>query len=103
MQRKAALDELAGTEFTSDAVVTYGSPTELADLLQEWRQARITGFRIRPGRYPTTSKRSLGDWSLSYRPEACSGAPYEAGTLRGLLGMARPVNRYVAGRRYVAV
>ena len=37
-----ALDELAGSEFTSDAVVSYGSPTELADLLQEWRQAGIT-------------------------------------------------------------
>jgi alkanesulfonate monooxygenase SsuD/methylene tetrahydromethanopterin reductase-like flavin-dependent oxidoreductase (luciferase family) len=103
VQRKAALDELAGAEFTSDAVVSYASPTELADLLQEWRQAGITGFRLRPGTVPDDLEAITRGLVPELQARGVFRRSYEAGTLRGLLGMARPVNRYVVGRRYVAV
>ena len=103
VQRKAALDELAGAEFTSDAVVSYGSPTELADLLQEWRQTGITGFRLRPGTVPDDLEAITRGLVPELQARGVFRRSYEAGTLRGLLGMARPANRYAAGRRYVAV
>ena len=43
---------LAGSDYVSDAYVVVGSPSELADLLQEWRGAGLSGFRLRPGAIP---------------------------------------------------
>src|ERR1700733_9272332 len=50
--RKDRLDELAGAEYHSDAVIFTGTPGELADLVQEWHAAGLTGFRLRPGALP---------------------------------------------------
>src|SRR4051795_4101887 len=40
--RRARLDETAGEEYRSDALVFAGTPAELADLLEEWAAAGLT-------------------------------------------------------------
>ncbi|MEU5595897.1 LLM class flavin-dependent oxidoreductase [Streptomyces sp. NPDC020298] len=94
--RRERLDALAGTPYSSDARIFTGTPGQLADLLEEFQAAGLSGFRLRPavlghdlpgitrGLVPELQRRGL------FR-----GA-YEAGTLRGLLGLARPANRYAA-------
>jgi alkanesulfonate monooxygenase SsuD/methylene tetrahydromethanopterin reductase-like flavin-dependent oxidoreductase (luciferase family) len=92
--RKARLDEKAGAEYESDALVFTGTPSELADLLQEWQTAGLTGFRLRPGVLPTDlTAISRGLVPELQRRDAFRRA-YEASTLRGLLGLPRPANRY---------
>jgi alkanesulfonate monooxygenase SsuD/methylene tetrahydromethanopterin reductase-like flavin-dependent oxidoreductase (luciferase family) len=93
--RKARLDELAGEEYRSDALVFAGTPAELADTLQSWQWAGLSGFRLRPGTIPHDLEaitRTLVP-ELQYR--GAFRKEYEATTLRGLLGMGRPANRYV--------
>ena len=71
-----------------------GTPAELADLVLEWRAAGLTGVRLRPGALP----HDLAQITRGLVPEvARRGAfrtAYEADTLRGLLGLPRPANRY---------
>ena len=55
--RLAALDDLIGKAYRSDALVFAGTPAELADLLQAWQAAPtdgpgLAGFRLRPGTLP---------------------------------------------------
>ncbi|MGW9495072.1 LLM class flavin-dependent oxidoreductase [Streptomyces prasinus] len=94
--RRERLDALAGEPYTSDARVFTGTPAALADLLQEWRSAGLTGYRLRPA----VAGHDLPAITRSLVPELQRrGAfrhAYEADTLRGLLGLARPANRYAA-------
>ncbi|MFD3618554.1 LLM class flavin-dependent oxidoreductase [Streptomyces sp. NPDC058676] len=94
--RRDRLDALAGEPYTSDARIFTGSPSQLADLLLELASAGLTGFRLRPavlghdlpaitrGLVPELQRRDV------FR------RAYEADTLRGLLGLPRPANRYAA-------
>nr|WP_248297184.1 LLM class flavin-dependent oxidoreductase [Streptomyces sp. S1D4-11] len=94
--RRERLDTLAGYPYTSDARIFTGSPSQLADLLQELAEAGLSGFRLRPavlghdlpavtrGLVPELQRRGVFRQS------------YESDTLRGLLGLSRPVNRYAA-------
>lgn len=94
--RRERLDALDGAPYESDAPVFAGTPAQLADLLQEFQAAGLTGFRLRPavvghdlpaitrGLVPELQRRGL------FR------RAYEADTLRGLLGLDRPANRYAA-------
>ncbi|WP_131747667.1 LLM class flavin-dependent oxidoreductase [Frankia sp. Cppng1_Ct_nod] len=92
--RRGRLDSLAGAGYASDALIFTGTPPELADLLQEWQQAGLTGFRLRPAAIP----HDLEAITRLLVPElARRGAfrdEYEADTLLGLLGLPRPANRY---------
>ncbi|MFF4211916.1 LLM class flavin-dependent oxidoreductase [Streptomyces sp. NPDC001796] len=94
--RKQRLDDLAGHEYTSDARVFTGTPAQLADLLQEFRSAGLTGFRLRPAvaghDLPAITRGLVPELQ---RRDAFRRA-YESDTLRGLLGLARPANRYAA-------
>jgi alkanesulfonate monooxygenase SsuD/methylene tetrahydromethanopterin reductase-like flavin-dependent oxidoreductase (luciferase family) len=92
--RRARLDDL--TPFASDALVFAGTPSELADLLLEWHVAGLDGFRLRPAALPhdlTAISRGLVP---ELRARGAFRRAYEADTLRGLLGLARPANRYAA-------
>lgn len=96
-ERLARLDELAGAPLSSDALVFAGTPAGLADLVQEWQRAGLDGVRLRPatiaddlpaitrGLVPELQRR--GAFRTAY-PDGW------AGSLRGLLGMDRPANRY---------
>ena len=92
--RKDRLDELAGRELSSDARIFAGTAAELADLMLDWQGAGLSGFRLRPGTIPV----DLEAISRSLVPElqrrGAFRLAYEADTLRGLLGLRRPANRY---------
>jgi alkanesulfonate monooxygenase SsuD/methylene tetrahydromethanopterin reductase-like flavin-dependent oxidoreductase (luciferase family) len=94
--RRDRLDTLVGEEYTSDARIFTGTPAQLADLLQELQAAGLTGFRLRPAvaghDLPAITRGLVPELQ---RRDAFRRA-YEAGTLRGLLGLARPANRYAA-------
>ena len=93
-ERKARLDELAGTPLTSDATVFTGTAAELADRLIEWRQAGLAGFRLRPGAIPDDLESITRELVPELQRRSAFRTAYEAGTLRGLLGLGRPASRY---------
>jgi alkanesulfonate monooxygenase SsuD/methylene tetrahydromethanopterin reductase-like flavin-dependent oxidoreductase (luciferase family) len=94
--RLSRLDDLDGGALTSDAEVFTGTPAQLADRLQELAAAGLTGFRLRPAvlghDLPAVTRGLVPE--LQARGAFRTG--YEADTLRGLLGLPRPANRYAA-------
>lgn len=92
--RKERLDALAGEPYTSDALVFTGTPAELADLLQEFAETGLTGFRLRPAVLGHDLPAITRGLVPELQRRAAFRHAYEAGTLRGLLGLARPANRY---------
>jgi alkanesulfonate monooxygenase SsuD/methylene tetrahydromethanopterin reductase-like flavin-dependent oxidoreductase (luciferase family) len=92
--RRRRLDDLAGGEYRSDAEVFAGTPAQLADLMQEWRAAGLTGFRLRPAALPHDLVAITEGLVPELRRRGLFRTTYEAHTLRGLLGLARPANRY---------
>jgi alkanesulfonate monooxygenase SsuD/methylene tetrahydromethanopterin reductase-like flavin-dependent oxidoreductase (luciferase family) len=94
--RKDRLDELAGFRFESDAAIFTGTAAELADLLQEWQQAGLAGFRLRPGAIPEDLQAITAQLVPELQRRGAFRRAYEAPTLRGLLGLSRPANRYAA-------
>ena len=93
-ERKARLDELAGYAFTSDATIFTGTPAELAGLLVEWQRAGLSGFRLRPGAIPDDLEAITRELVPDLQRRGAFRTAYEAGTLRGLLGLGRPASRY---------
>ncbi len=94
--RKHRLDERAGVEYRSDARIFTGTAIGLADLLQEWQAAGLTGFRLRPATLPHDLTQITDRLVPELRRRCLYRVRYEAETLRGLLGLARPANRYAA-------
>src|SRR3954452_3140854 len=92
--RRARLDETAGEEYRSDAPVFAGSPSELADLLTSWAEAGLTGFRLRPATLPHDLRQITSGLVPELQRRGLFRTAYEASTLRGLLGLPRPANRY---------
>jgi alkanesulfonate monooxygenase SsuD/methylene tetrahydromethanopterin reductase-like flavin-dependent oxidoreductase (luciferase family) len=94
--RRDRLDRLAGEPYQSDARIFTGSPSQLADLLGEFQAAGLTGFRLRPAvlghDLPAITRGLVPE--LQRRGAFRTG--YEADSLRGLLGLDRPANRYAA-------
>jgi alkanesulfonate monooxygenase SsuD/methylene tetrahydromethanopterin reductase-like flavin-dependent oxidoreductase (luciferase family) len=97
--RKDRLDERAGSEYRSDATVYTGTPAGLADLLLEWREAGLTGFRLRPGTLPHDLTAVTRGLVTELQRRGVFRTDYEAGTLRGLLGLPRPANRFTSARK----
>jgi alkanesulfonate monooxygenase SsuD/methylene tetrahydromethanopterin reductase-like flavin-dependent oxidoreductase (luciferase family) len=92
--RKDRLDERAGAEYTSDAQVFVGTPTGLADQLADWAQAGLTGFRLRPATLPHDLRQVTTGLVPELQRRGLFRTAYEAPTLRGLLGLPRPANRF---------
>ncbi|GAA2648006.1 LLM class flavin-dependent oxidoreductase [Paractinoplanes durhamensis] len=95
---KDRLDTLDRTVFTSDAAIFTGTPAQLADLLLDWQSAGLTGFRLRPARLPDDLVAITRGLVPELRRRGAFRSEYEASTLRGLLGLARPANRYEGAR-----
>jgi alkanesulfonate monooxygenase SsuD/methylene tetrahydromethanopterin reductase-like flavin-dependent oxidoreductase (luciferase family) len=92
--RRERLDALAGEPYTSDALIFTGTPGELADLLQEFGETGLTGFRLRPAVLGHDLPAITRGLVPELQRRTAFRRAYEAGTLRGLLGLARPANRY---------
>ncbi|MGY4923075.1 LLM class flavin-dependent oxidoreductase [Streptomyces sp. 900105755] len=94
--RKERLDALDGGEYTSDARIFTGTAAGLADLLEEFAAEGLTGFRLRPAVLGHDLPRITADLVPELQRRGRFRTAYEADTLRGLLGLARPANRYAA-------
>jgi alkanesulfonate monooxygenase SsuD/methylene tetrahydromethanopterin reductase-like flavin-dependent oxidoreductase (luciferase family) len=94
--RKRRLDDAAGAPYTSDAHAFVGTPAQLADLLIDWQSAGLTGFRLRPATLPHDLTQITRHLVPELQRRGVFRTEYEASTLRGLLGLPRPVNRYTA-------
>jgi alkanesulfonate monooxygenase SsuD/methylene tetrahydromethanopterin reductase-like flavin-dependent oxidoreductase (luciferase family) len=94
--RKQRLDERAGAEYRSDARVYTGTAAGLADLLADWQGAGLSGFRLRPAVLPHDLAHLTERLVPELQRRGLFRTAYEAGTLRGLLGLGRPANRYAA-------
>jgi alkanesulfonate monooxygenase SsuD/methylene tetrahydromethanopterin reductase-like flavin-dependent oxidoreductase (luciferase family) len=95
-ERKLRLDGLLGRAYKSDAHVFVGTPAELADLALEWRAAGLAGLRLRPGTLPVDLVQITRGLVPELQRRGAFRTGYEAATLRGLLGLPRPANRYAA-------
>ncbi|MGK2854854.1 MAG: LLM class flavin-dependent oxidoreductase [Microbacteriaceae bacterium] len=91
---RAQLDDLLGREYISDAGVFVGTPARLADLLQQWQAAGADGFRLRPASIPHDLHQIIGGLVPELQRRGAFRNSYEQTTLRGLLGLSRPANRY---------
>ncbi|MFA1545965.1 LLM class flavin-dependent oxidoreductase [Actinomadura chokoriensis] len=92
--RKARLDGLDGAALASDAEIFTGTPGDLADLLLDWRDAGLDGFRLRPGVLPSDLTGITRGLVPVLQDRGAFRTAYEAATLRGHLGLARPAGRY---------
>jgi alkanesulfonate monooxygenase SsuD/methylene tetrahydromethanopterin reductase-like flavin-dependent oxidoreductase (luciferase family) len=96
--RQERLDELAGGTYSSDARIFAGTPAQLADLLLDWREAGLAGFRLRPAALPHDLAQITDALVPELQHRGAFRTAYPAGrgsgTLRGLLGLPRPANRY---------
>ena len=92
--RRARLDEVAGSEFSSDADVFAGTPAQLADLLQEHRTAGAAGFRLRPATVPHDLRQITDGLVPELQRRGAFRHHYETSSLRQTLGLSRPANRY---------
>jgi alkanesulfonate monooxygenase SsuD/methylene tetrahydromethanopterin reductase-like flavin-dependent oxidoreductase (luciferase family) len=95
-QLKARLDDRAGTPYISDALTFTGTPSELADLMLDWQQAGLAGFRLRPAAIPRDLEQITRALVPELRKRSAFPEKYESTTLRGLLGLPRPANRYAS-------
>ncbi|NEA99226.1 LLM class flavin-dependent oxidoreductase [Streptomyces sp. SID13726] len=94
--RRDRLDALAGEPYRSDARIFTGTPAQLADLLAEFQAAGLTGFRLRPAVLGHDLPAITRGLVPELQRRGAFRTAYEADTLRGLLGLARPANRYAA-------
>jgi alkanesulfonate monooxygenase SsuD/methylene tetrahydromethanopterin reductase-like flavin-dependent oxidoreductase (luciferase family) len=93
-ERKARLDARSGRPYRSDAPVFVGTPKDLVDLLLELRLGGLTGFRLRPGAIPQDLEAITRILVPELQRRGVFRRDYEASTLRGLLGLTPPPNRY---------
>jgi alkanesulfonate monooxygenase SsuD/methylene tetrahydromethanopterin reductase-like flavin-dependent oxidoreductase (luciferase family) len=93
-RRKQRLDDLAGSEYRSDATIFTGSPDQLADVLLEWQQAGLSGFRLRPATLPHDLLQITRGLVPELQRRGAFRTHYTSSTLRGLLDLPRPANRY---------
>ena len=94
--RKERLDEVAGREYESDALIFTGTAAELADLLLDWQLSGLTGYRLRPGAVPHDLGQIVNRLVPELQKRDAFRTSYESSTLRGHFGLARPANRYAA-------
>jgi alkanesulfonate monooxygenase SsuD/methylene tetrahydromethanopterin reductase-like flavin-dependent oxidoreductase (luciferase family) len=99
-ERRARLDERSGSAFVSDAPVFTGTPAALADQLLSWQRAGLSGFRLRPATLPDDLEAITRGLVPELRTRSAFRHAYEATTLRGLLGLPRPANRYASTRSH---
>ena len=71
-----------------------GTPEKLADLVAGWHHAGLSGIRLRPAVLPDDLTAITRGLVPELQRRGLFRTSYEADTLRGLLGLTRPENRY---------
>ncbi|MDA2890164.1 LLM class flavin-dependent oxidoreductase [Mycolicibacterium sp. BiH015] len=94
-ERRRRLDERAGSEFTSDAGIFTGTPAQLADLIEAWHSAGAAGLRLRPATLPHDLTQITDGLVPELQRRRVFRGAYGA-TLREILGLSRPANRYTS-------
>ena len=92
--RKQRLDERAGVPQRRPRL--RRPRPGLADLLQDWQAVGLSGFRLRPAALPHDLTHLTERLVPELQRRSLFRFRYEADTLRGLLGLGRPANRYAA-------
>ena len=92
--RKERLDGLFGHRYRSDAFVFVGTPAGLADWAEEWSEAGIDGFRLRPGGLARDLDLIGIDLVPLLRRRSLFPTRARLGSLRDRFGWDRPANRY---------
>jgi alkanesulfonate monooxygenase SsuD/methylene tetrahydromethanopterin reductase-like flavin-dependent oxidoreductase (luciferase family) len=96
--RKQSLDDLDGAEYSSDARVFVGTPEQLAELILDWHQEGIAGFRLRPASLPHDLLQITQSLVPILQRDGFRDR-YDTGTLRSIFGLPRPANRYALAAR----
>ena len=78
----------------NDARIFAGTAIGLADVLEEWQAAGLSGFRLRPAALPHDLIQITDRLVPELRRRCLFRVRYEADTLRERLGLGRPANRY---------
>jgi alkanesulfonate monooxygenase SsuD/methylene tetrahydromethanopterin reductase-like flavin-dependent oxidoreductase (luciferase family) len=94
----AALDDLHGAPYASDAVILADTAENVAAQLLRWQQAGITGVRLRPARLPLDLERIARGVVPVLDETGVLERPRDASTLRERLGFAPAENRYATAR-----
>ncbi|MEV5003307.1 LLM class flavin-dependent oxidoreductase [Nocardioides sp. LML1-1-1.1] len=94
VDRLGRLDTVAGEAYRSDALVFTGTAAGLADLVAEWYDAGLAGVRLRPAVLPDDLESITRRVVPELQARGLFPTSYDAATLRGLLGLSRPANRY---------
>ena len=97
--RKQRLDERAGAEYTQRRATSSPAPRpSWPTCCWTGRPAGLSGFRLRPGALPhdLTQITELPGARVAAPRRVPHRLPRRPATLRGLLGLARPANRYAA-------
>jgi alkanesulfonate monooxygenase SsuD/methylene tetrahydromethanopterin reductase-like flavin-dependent oxidoreductase (luciferase family) len=94
--RKARLDALDGAVYRADTLMFTGTPAQLTEQLIAWSELGCAGFRLRPGAVPHDLHAITRGVVAELRDRGAFRREGESSTLRGVLGLARPANRYAA-------
>jgi len=95
--RKTRMDDRFGHPYRSDAPIFTGTPAALAQLIGEWKDAGIQGFRLRPAGLPVDLDLIVSDVVPELQRRSLFRTAYGPGTLRDRMGWGRPANRYAQG------
>ena len=93
-ERLRRLDAADGTELRSDARILAGTAADVADVLASWQDAGLTGARLRPAVAAHDLPRITRELVPELQRRGLHRTAYEADTLRGLLGLEHPADRY---------
>ncbi|WP_433027788.1 LLM class flavin-dependent oxidoreductase [Actinomycetospora sp. CA-053990] len=93
-ERLRRLDAADGTELRSDARILAGTAADVADVLASWQDAGLTGARLRPAVAAHDLPRITRELVPELQRRGLHRTAYDADTLRGLLGLAHPADRY---------
>jgi alkanesulfonate monooxygenase SsuD/methylene tetrahydromethanopterin reductase-like flavin-dependent oxidoreductase (luciferase family) len=93
-ERLRRLDATDGTELRSDARILAGTAGDVADVLASWQDAGLTGARLRPAVAAHDLPRITREVVPELQRRGLHRTAYEADTLRGLLGLEHPADRY---------
>ncbi|AKU18013.1 LLM class flavin-dependent oxidoreductase [Luteipulveratus mongoliensis] len=95
-ERLGRLNDLAGSPLVSDALIYVGGVKGLADLIESWSTAGLSGARLRPAVNTVDLPRIVDDLVPELRRRGLFRSAYDDRTLRERFGLARPVSRYAA-------